>query len=93
MGLIAVIVKNHFSDYLASTLMLAYTNVLISIIKGPTYRLTKFSHIIGIGLLCCFFWEGLSPQLLPRSTADWLDCIAYIFGAITYWVICEKHTS
>lgn len=92
MGLITIIIKNHFNDYLGSTLMLVYTNVLISMVKGPGYRLIKFAHIIGIGMLCCFFWEGFFPKVLSYSTADWLDCIAYIFGAITYWVICEKHS-
>jgi len=86
-GIIGNILRNHFNDYLGAIVFLAYTNILVVCAGYPAKRINSFIPILCLGLLCAIVWEGLLPLILPYSTADFLDCIAYLLGAITYWVI------
>ncbi len=70
---------------LGTVLFSAYWNLLL-LWKGfrPWRRL---GQLLLIGCLCAAVWEGVMPLLLPYSTADWLDCIAYLCGAALYRLI------
>ena len=77
--------RYHFNDMLGTVLFSAYWNLLL-LWKGfrPWRRL---GQLLLIGCLCAAVWEGVMPLLLPYSTADWLDCIAYLGGAALYWLM------
>ena len=82
--------RNHFNDYLGSIAFLAYTNIIISHANNKLPKIEKIVPILCCGIVCSVFWEGLMPKVLSYSTADFFDCIAYLFGAMTYWVIISK---
>lgn len=81
------LVKCHVNDYLGGILFLAYTNLLISRFLEPSRRIVRVVPTILVGVVCALCWEGIAPMLLPYSTADILDGIAYILGSLTYWCI------
>ncbi len=87
-GIIAIILKNHLNDFLGSFLFCSYYNILVVFTK-PDLKITSFWHYLIIGMICAAFWEGVVPAFLTRSTADILDCIAYLFGACCYY-FCFK---
>lgn len=79
--------KYHFNDFLGAIVLLAYTNILIGLFASSRKKLTKFLHIFLLGIICSIVWEGIAPILLPYSTSDWLDCLSYLSGSVTYWLL------
>ena len=77
----------HFNDYLGAIVFAVYVNLLLRAVGWkPIQRLRP---LLFLALLCSVFWEGLAPLFLSYSTADWRDCIAYLFGFLTYWLLCR----
>lgn len=79
------IFRNHFNDYLGAVLFIAYVNLLL--LAGRRTPCTYLPGLAFWALLCSLTWEGLAPLLLPFSTADWWDCLAYCLGMFTYWCL------
>lgn len=84
-GVIYLILKNHFNDFLGSFLFCSYCNVLVSFTKVK-FKITTIWQYLAIGVLCAVFWEGIIPVFLTRSTADILDCVAYLLGSYCYYM-------
>ncbi len=86
-NLLGYLIRCHVNDYLGGILFLAYTNILIGTYLDAGKRIVTIIPTILVGAVCSLCWEGLAPMLLSYSTADILDCVAYLLGSITYWVI------
>lgn len=86
-NIVGDIIRFHFNDYLGGIVFLAYINGLISCLHTSIKRIESFKNCVLCGIVCSFFWEGLAPLFLPYSTADIRDCLAYVLGSITYWLI------
>lgn len=83
------ILKYQFHDYLGAILLLAYTNILIFFCAAPCGRIQTLSSTLLMGVVCAFAWEGIAPLVLAYSTADWRDCLAYLCGSVSYWILCR----
>lgn len=82
---IGYFLKCHFNDFLGGILFPIYVNILIGIYLGKENQMAHVMEFVCLGILCALFWEAIAPILLPYSTADILDCIAYLAGSITCW--------
>lgn len=80
-----LILRNHLNDYLGAVVFAAYFNLLLSLAGRP--RVERLPFFLALGLLCSAAWELLAPLVLTYSTADWIDCIAYFLGFLTYWLL------
>lgn len=83
--LVGDLLRCHFNDYLGGLAFAAYLNLILSFSRWPEKRLKKPVGFVAVGALCGLFWEGVAPLVLPNSTGDPLDVIAYILGMLTYW--------
>ncbi len=77
----------HFNDYLGAIVFLCYVNILLTLCRRP--KLTKLLPLLVLGGLCSLSWEGLAPHVFMHSTGDWLDCVAYLLGCMTYWSLIQ----
>lgn len=76
--------KNHFGDVCGGMLFPAYANLLLSAV-GAKFRVDGFLSTVAIGVLCSVAWEIIAPMIFAFSTADPLDAVAYIFGAVVHF--------
>lgn len=74
----------HFNDYLGAIVFMAYLNLLL--LAGKRSVCVHFPALLFWACVLSIAWEGLAPLVLPYSTADWLDCLAYFLGVTTYWL-------
>lgn len=79
-------VHGYLNDLLAMPLIVAYTNVLIRWVGRCSAPLVTPLAIGGLTAFCVVVWEGLTPLLLPTSTADLIDVIAYCLGSCFYYL-------
>ena len=79
----------HFNDYLGAIVIMAFTNFMI--IYSGRSAITSFQGVLAAGALCSIAWEVIAPWFLPYSTPDWRDCIAYLVGMVTYYLITKIH--
>jgi len=77
----------YFNDLLAPLLLLAYINLLLSIIGKKVYSL---KHMVLIIILCSFVWEYLIIFFKQSSVPDPLDVFFYLIGTLIYWIITKK---
>ena len=86
--LFASLFKNHVNDFIGGIAFLAYTNVLLALVKPDKMiksPLVALAFIFGCGL----FWECAAPLFVPGSVGDPLDLASYVLGGCAYWTI--KH--
>lgn len=78
--------RDQFDDVLAGVILLSWSNLLAR--SSPAARLVCSP---GGGLAIIAFasvvWELVIPRILPHRTADLLDVLAYIMGALIYLVV------
>jgi hypothetical protein len=79
----------YLNDVLAGALMLAYTNVLFSIVRKDEHSLISLPIIMIFILLAGFFWEFATPLFHEGSVTDYADIAAYLVGGIVYWLIVQ----
>ena len=82
----------HFNDYLGAIVFIAYLNLLL--VAGKRSVCVRFPLLLIWAGVLSLMWEGVAPLILPYSTADWLDCLAYFLGVTTYWLLWrlyQKH--
>lgn len=84
-NVLGYLLRCHVNDYLGGVLFPVYTNILISVFLDTGKRMVRLAQFVSVGVVCAVFWEGIAPLVLSYSTADILDCIAYIFGSLTCW--------
>ena len=84
-----IILKNHFNDFSAGVLMCSYTHVILCLAKDKKYAeyFERFNYLMLFILGCGVFWEYTPAFIKDNAVADILDIVAYVIGAITYWVI------
>lgn len=81
------ILKYHFNDYCGAIAFIAYVNILITCSKYKNRKVCSLKAILPITFGISICWEGFAPLISNKSTADWLDVIAYIIGGISYWFL------
>lgn len=86
-GIIGIISNNYLNDFLGSMVFIGLTNVLVSLCIGSKKRIIRFLPTILFGCLCSICWEYIFPAIYTRGTTDIVDCVAYIFGSIFYWIV------
>lgn len=82
---IGIIFRNHFNDYLGAIAFISITNFLR--IKNDFRPCETVPALFFWGTICSISWEGITPLFFSKSTADWLDCLAYYLGMLTYWCL------
>lgn len=78
----------YFNDVLAGIVILAYSNIVISLSKVK-FNLVSFKNIVIFNLLIGLFWEYVTPLYYSKSTGDPLDVVAYVLGGIVYYFIIK----
>ena len=90
---IALLLKNHFNDFLGGVAFLAYVNLLFALVK-PDRMIRRAAPALALILCCALFWEYAAPLFVPGSIGDPLDLLAYLLGGALYCLIrCRKHAS
>ncbi len=84
-SLATYLVQCHLNDFLGGAAFLAYTNLLLDLVR-PDMRIRRLATSLVYLLLCGLFWEYAAPLFIKASTADPLDLVAYMTGAATYWL-------
>lgn len=86
----------HFGDFCGGVLFPAYVNCLTRWIIGRDVVTTLPREIV-CGLACGFVWEVLAPAVLPFSTGDPLDVVAYVLGfavhGVAYRIACRGESA
>lgn len=78
------LITSHANDLLGGIAFMAYTNLLLSLVR-PELRFKKFTSIAIYIFLCGLFWEGVAPLFIANSVGDPLDILSYLIGAVLYW--------
>lgn len=87
---IALLLKNHFNDFLGGVAFLAYVNLLFALVK-PGRMITRAAPALALIFCCALFWECAAPLFVPDSVGDPLDLLAYLLGGTLYCLIrCRK---
>lgn len=84
-AMVAYISQCHLNDFIGGCAFVCYTNILIGLVR-PSVRFKRLRAIVLFIAFCGVFWEFVAPAVFVESTSDALDIIAYVFGAMTYWV-------
>lgn len=84
----AYLVQCHLNDFVGGLAFLAYTNLLLDLVR-PDMRIRRLATSIAYLFLCGLFWEYAAPLFIKASTADPLDLAAYVLGAVAYWLIAR----
>jgi hypothetical protein len=80
------IINNYYNDLIALPIVLSITLWTARKIKSnPTLQLTFF-QCLAMALLYGWFFEVYLPQRNPRYTADFIDGILYVVGAILFYI-------
>lgn len=80
----------HAIDALGGCAFMAYTNLLLDLVK-PDVRFKRPTSVLIYMLLCGVFWEAIAPQFVPNSTGDVLDVAAYLIGAFCYLLLVKMY--
>lgn len=80
----------HAIDALGGCAFMAYTNLLLDLVK-PDVRFKRPISVLIYMLLCGVFWEAIAPQFVPNSIGDVLDVAAYLIGAFCYLLLAKIH--
>ena len=65
-------IRNHLNDLLAPISILAYSGILLNILKINS--ISSPAITLCICALCGIVWEYFSPLLNPQSVTDYIDC-------------------
>lgn len=88
LGIFTIFFNNHFNDFLASIIILAFINICLSFIGHEIRSLKVFIVVI---LIISFVWEYIAIFIKPYSVFDYLDIITYLLGAVCYWGIINTY--
>lgn len=83
--------KYHFTDMLATMVVLSYGGFLLNCINRHSIR--RIVQVLVLCMLCSFVWEYCAQFLYPSSTSDWLDVCSNFCGGILYWIIINITTN
>lgn len=82
------ITDGYFNDALGMSILIAYSNSLITLCCQRSLLICGFCRIIIFTILVGLFWEYLTPLYRADSASDPFDILAYLIGAIVYYLIC-----
>ena len=74
----------YFNDLICTPLLLAYVNLLLSLIG---HSLSKLLHILFLCLCAGLVWEFVAPLMKPSSVTDPIDLLCYLSGGMLYWLL------
>ena len=77
----------HLNDYIGGIVFCIYLNVLL-ILNKRTPVVSLFP-LCGIMICVSLMWEYFFPLMLPYSTSDAWDVVAYMLGTITYYLFIK----
>ena len=85
-GFLHYLLVCYFNDFLASLLLLSFSNLLLATQKKA---LLSLPAIIPLCLIAGFVWEYIAPLWKKTATTDALDVVAYIIGGLFYWALLK----
>ena len=91
-GIVALVLKNHFNDFLGPMVLICYINIVITLVLGSEKRIVDLIPVIVVASICSLFWEGIFPRIFRFGTPDYYDCVAYYLGGVIYWLIYLRNT-
>lgn len=83
---IELVQVGYFNDFLGGLAFLAYTNLLIDLVRSR-YRIQRLFIAISYIAACGLFWEYVAPLFVPNSVSDPWDVLAYCLGGAAYRVL------
>lgn len=85
-GLMGYLIQCHANDVLGGIAFLAYSNLLIDLVK-PDVRFKRLPTVLVFIFLCGLFWEIAAPAFVAESVGDPIDLLAYMLGGCLYWLL------
>ena len=79
--------NGYLNDIVGTIVFLLYLSIVLSYLK-KTF-VFKLIHIESITLICGILWEYVTPIYRNDTVSDPIDILAYLFGGILFWYICD----
>lgn len=76
------ILKCHLNDFIGGFIFCVYLNMIL--VLNNRKPISNFFTLIIIIFGVSVLWEYFFPIILPYSTSDFFDIIAYLLGACTF---------
>lgn len=86
-----LLITSYFADILALPIILATAEDVLRMLYGVYFRLTR-RMVIATALYVGFMFEWLLPRFGMGGTADVLDVVCYLFGALIF-LLLKKETA
>ncbi len=87
-SVVSYLFKCHVIDAIGGCAFMAYTNCLLDLVK-PEMRFKRLASTLVYMSLCGIFWELIAPLFVRESVGDFLDIVAYLFGACLYLLLTK----
>ena len=85
----ARVARNHGCDLAGGLVFPAYVDALCLATERQRV-ITTWPRAAILAVICCMSWEVLAPLVMPSSTADPLDAIAYALGIAIYALVLNR---
>jgi len=85
----ARVARNHGCDLAGGLVFPAYVDALC-LATGCQRIVTTWPRAAILAVICCVSWEVLAPLMMPSSTADPLDAVAYTLGIAIYALVLNR---
>ena len=88
----SVFFVSYFNDVCCGVWFVSYSNIWLGRIGR---RITKLKWIFPYIMACGCGWEYLGPIINSAQVSDMLDIVAYLIGALVYWLLeqCRRRIS
>ncbi|MFM1932336.1 MAG: hypothetical protein RL226_1639 [Bacteroidota bacterium] len=86
-----LLITSYFADILALPIILAIAEDVLRLFYGDYFRLTR-RMVIATALYVGVMFEWLLPRYGIGGTADVLDVVCYLFGAL-FFLFLKKETA
>ena len=84
--------NNWLTDFVFIPLVLHFSQVLVFFTLGYSKnKVYSLGSMLLFSIYVSIFFEYLAPNITSYNTADWIDVIAYILGALFYNFIHLPH--
>jgi hypothetical protein len=84
-------VHYYAADLLCMPLVLLIILALLMDFYGRQNFKIPLSAIVSLTVYYALFFEWLLPKISQRYTADWLDVLMYVHGALAFYLLQRKN--
>ena len=86
-GALKYIWDYNFTDFLCQIVFFSLLNLVLELFDKKGVYEPK--TMVGLGLLCVFYWEIVVLYIRSGTVFDIYDCVAYFLGGFAYYVLLK----